>query len=305
MAQKQRSQRLGLLLTRALERVIPEKWLKRYEIFIYSAGIEFLAIEYLLVSILMAVILGTATMILAPVKYGIAVLVAVFLGMAFAYPYWRIAKKVEEMEKNLPDAFFYMASSLRAGISFSEALEDLTTAKFGALTSEFKRVVNEIRRGRSTVEALRAMAIRNKKSPVIYRSLMIIIEALERGAPMSDVLVYVANDVREILRIRQERKASTGMQAMFFIITSGFVGPAIIGIVGKIMGQMITGPAAADIPTVLNILFGFVIIQAIVSGLGIGVIREGKFSAGIKYGILLAIMGAAVFQGMKVVSIGF
>ncbi|ASJ01957.1 type II secretion protein F [Thermococcus profundus] len=305
MEKKQRSQRVGLLLTKLLERILPEKWVKRYEIFIYSAGIEFLAIEYLLVSILMAVILGAAVMIVAPLKYGLATLLTVFLGMAFAYPYWRISKKTEEMETNLPDAFFYLASSLRAGISFSEALEDLTTAKFGALTDEFKRVVNEIRRGRSTVEALKAMAVRNRKSPVIYRSLMIIIEALERGAPMSDVLVYVANDVREILRIRKERKASTGMQMMFFIITSGFVGPAIVGIVGKIMYQMIQGPAAADIPTVINILFGFVIIQAIVSGLGIGVIREGKFSAGAKYAVLLVVMAAAVFQGTKLMSIGF
>ncbi|MDV3103791.1 type II secretion system F family protein [Thermococcus waiotapuensis] len=305
MAQRQRSQGLGILLTKILERILPKKWVKRYEIFIYSAGIEFLAMEYLLVSALVAVILGTATMIVAPVKYGVAVLVTVFLGMAFLYPYWRISKKIEDMEKNLPDAFFYLASSLRAGISFSEALEDLTTAKFGALTEEFKRVVSEIGRGRSTVEALRAMAIRTRKSPVIYRSLMIITEALERGAPMSDVLVYVANDVREILRIRKERKASTGMQMMFFIITSGFIGPAILGIVGKIMKEMIQGPAAADIPTVINILLGFVIIQAIVSGLGIGVIREGKFSAGLKYGIMLAIMGVLVFQGMKLVNISF
>ncbi len=299
------SKGIALLLTRVLERILPPKWVKRYELFIYSAGIEFLAVEYLIISILLSVIFAAAVLIVSNLRYSILTLLAVFIGMAFAYPYWRISKRIEEMEKNLPDAFFYLASSLRAGISFSEALEDLTTAKFGALTEEFKRVVSEVKKGRSTAEALRVMAVRNRKSPVIYRSLMIIIEALERGAPMSDVLVYVANDVREILRIKQERKASTGMQTMFFIITSGFVGPAIIGVVGKLMSLMIQGPAVAQIPTVLNILLGFVIIQAVVSGLGIGVIREGKFSAGIKYSILLAIMGALVFQGMKYVNLSF
>ncbi|MCD6523462.1 MAG: type II secretion system F family protein [Thermococcus sp.] len=300
------SRGIAPLLTKALERILPPKWVKRYELFIYSAGIEFLAIEYLTISMLLSIIFAAAVFIVVPnLRYSLLTLVAVFIGMAFAYPYWRISKRIEEMEKHLPDAFFYLASSLRAGISFSEALEDLTTAKFGALTEEFKRVVSEVKKGRSTVEALRVMAVRNRKSPIIYRSLMIIIEALERGAPMSDVLVYVANDVREILRIKQERKASTGMQMMFFIITSGFVGPAIIGIVGKLMSLMIQGPAVAQIPTVLNILLGFVIIQAAVSGLGIGVIREGKFSAGIKYSILLAMMGALVFQGMKYVNLSF
>lgn len=305
MPQRPKAGSIGILLTRFLERILPAKWIKRYELFIYSAGIDFLAIEYLIISILLGVISGAAVLILFPPTYAIVAGAGIFVAMGFIYPYWRISKRIEEMEKNIPDAFFYLASSLRAGISFSEALEDLTTAKFGALTDEFKRIVGEIKKGRATVEALRVMALRNKKSPVIYRSLMIIIEALERGAPMSDVLVYVANDVREILRIRQERKASTGMQMMFFIITSGFIGPAILGIVGKLMYEMIQGEAAAQIPLILNILLGFVVIQAIVSGLGIGVIREGKFSAGVKYGIMLAIMGTVVFKGMEFVNLSF
>ncbi len=293
------------LAIRALERLIPAKWLKRYELLVYSAGIEFLAVEYLLITLLLSIIFAALVLLFFPLSYALLTFLLVLPGLALVYPYWRIMKRIEDMESNLPDAFFYLASSLRAGISFSEAMEDLTTAKFGALTEEFKRAVNEIRKGRSTVEALRVMALRNKKSPVIYRSLMIIIEALERGAPMSDVLIYVANDVREILRIRKERKASTGMQTMFFIITSGFVGPAIIGIVGKLMGEMIQGPAKAQIPTVINILLGFVALQAIVSGLGIGVIREGKFSAGFKYGALLIVMGVAVFKAMMLFNISF
>jgi len=302
---KEAGSTLTPLAIRALERLIPARWLKRYELLIYSAGIEFLAVEYLLITLLLSVIFATLVLLFFPLSYALLTFLMVLPLLALVYPYWRIMKRIEDMESNLPDAFFYLASSLRAGISFSEAMEDLTTAKFGTLTEEFKRAVNEIRKGRSTVEALKVMALRNKKSPVIYRSLMIIIEALERGAPMSDVLVYVANDVREILRIRKERKASTGMQTMFFIITSGFVGPAIIGIVGKLMGEMIQGAAKTQIPTVLNILLGFVALQAIVSGLGIGVIREGKFSAGFKYGALLIVMGVAVFKAMMVFNISF
>ena len=99
------------------------------------------------------------------------------------------------------------------------------------MTDEFKKTVSEIKKGRPTVEALKAFALRNRKSPIIYRSMMVIIEALERGASMADVLVSVGNDVREILRIKKERKASTGMHTMFFIIASGFVGPLILGVV--------------------------------------------------------------------------
>ncbi|NJE54410.1 type II secretion system F family protein [Thermococcus sp. 21S9] len=298
---------ISSLLVALFERIIPERYLKRYELYIYSAGINFLATEYLVVSFLLGVIAGLAVSLLTNGLYGLLAFLVGFLGMAFVYPYWRTSKRIEDMERNLPDAFFYLASSLRAGISFSEALEELTTAKFGALTEEFKKTVAEIKKGRSTVDALRAFAIRNRKSQVIYRSMMIIIEALERGAPMSDVLVFVGNDVREILRIKQERKASTGMQAMFFIVTSGFVGPMILGIVTKVMESM-SGPGTGvnlPVASMTNILFIFVIIQALVSGLGIGVIREGSYNAGLKYAALLVAMSSVIFKGATLINIGF
>ena len=298
---------ISSLLVSLFERIIPEKYLKRYELYIYSAGINFLATEYLVISFLLGVIVGLFVALLTNNLYGLVAFLGGFVGMAFVYPYWRISKRIEDMEKNLPDAFFYLASSLRAGISFSEALEELTTAKFGALTEEFKKTVAEIKKGRSTVDALRAFALRNRKSQVIYRSMMIIIEALERGAPMSDVLVFVGNDVREILRIKQERKASTGMQAMFFIVTSGIVGPMILGIVTKVMASMSGPGTGVNLPvgTMTNILFVFVVVQALVSGLGIGVIREGSYNAGLKYAALLVAMGSVIFKGATLINIGF
>ena len=285
-------------LAKPLEKLLPRRWVRRYELFLYSAGISFSAVEFLVISLLLSGLLGIIALILSPVKiYALPVFLGLLLGISFVYPYYLLTRKIEDMEKNLPDAFFYLASSLRAGVSFSEALEEASTARFGALTEEFKRTVQEIKKGRATIEALRAFAIRNKRSSVIYRSTMIILEAYERGAPMADVLVAVANDVREILRIKKERKASTGMQAMFFIIASGFIGPFILGVVSQIMGGMSTPEVGLKLPleAIKNVSLAFVAIQAIVSGLGIGIIREGKFSAGFKYSAMLAILGIVVF----------
>lgn len=292
-------------LIKITEKVIPKKLLKKYDLLLYSAGITFRASEYLLISFLLSIIFGTALFI-SNSLYGIVTFIGTLIGVVWVYPYWRIAKRIEDMEQMLPDAFFYLASSLRAGISFSEALEELTTAKFGALTEEFKKTVSEIKKGRPTVEALKAFALRNKKSPVIYRSMMIIIEALERGAPMADVLVSVGNDVREILRIKKERKASTGMQTMFFIIASGFVGPLILGVVSKVIAGLsgVEGTVTLPISAIKNILLLFVALQAIISGIGIGVIREGKFSGGLKYSVMLAIMGVIVFNLAGSINLG-
>ncbi|MBO8175281.1 MAG: type II secretion system F family protein [Thermococcus sp.] len=292
-------------LIKITEKIVPKKLLRKYDLLLYSAGITFRASEYLLISILLSIIAGTVLFIFNSL-YGIVAFAVTLIGIVWVYPYWRIVKRIENMEQMLPDAFFYLASSLRAGISFSEALEELTTAKFGALTEEFKKTVAEIKKGRPTVEALKAFALRNKKSPVIYRSMMIIIEALERGAPMADVLVSVGNDVREILRIKKERKASTGMQTMFFIIASGFVGPLILGVVSQVIAGLsgVEGTVTLPISAIKHILLIFVALQAIVSGMGIGVIREGKFSGGLKYSIMLAIMGVIVFNLAGSINLG-
>ncbi|AIF68531.1 hypothetical protein PAP_00420 [Palaeococcus pacificus DY20341] len=293
-----------LSLVKVTRRVIPEKWIKKYDAYLYAAGIRFLAAEYLTVTILIAILAGIVLAIFNPL-YGVGAFVAVFGGIGFFYPYWRTAKRIEEMEQMIPDAFFYLASSLRAGISFSEALEELTTARFGALTEEFKKTVSEIKKGRPTIDALKAFAFRNRKSKVLYRSMMIVIEAFERGAPMADVLVSVANDVREILRIQRERKSSTGMQTMFFMVASGVVGPIILGIVPQIIEAMIAANTfTLPLDSIKLILMGFVALQAIVSGLGIGVIREGKFSAGLKYSAGLAVMGVLFFELVGMVNIG-
>ncbi len=293
-------------MIKLINRIIPSKYLRRYELFIYSAGIEFLAVEYLIISLLLGIIAGTTVSFFNSL-YGIATFAVVFLGMAILYPYWRITKRISEMERMLPDAFFYLASSLRAGISFSEALEELTTSKFGPLTEEFQRVVAEIKKGRPTIDALNAFAIRNEKSAVLYRSIKILIEALDRGAPMSDVLISVGNDVREILKIKQERKASTGMQTMFFIISSGFIGPIILGVVVKVMENISGSAVGVNLPveSIKLLIMLFIIAQAIVSGVGIGVIREGKFSAGLKYSALLASMGLLIFKGATLINLSF
>ncbi len=282
-----------------ISKMIPEKVLKRYEFLLYSAGIKFLAEEYITISILSSfgVLIGTY-FVTKNILYALLGCVMALILLLIVYPNWRISKRIAEMEQMLPDAFFYLASTLRAGVSFPEALEDITRTKFGALTEEFRRTVEEVKKGKSIAEALRALALRNKRSPIIYRSMMIIIEALERGAPMADILVYVANDVRDILRIKHERKASTGMQAMFFIASSGFVGPLIVGMVS----QLAAGLSAPGMGVVLpvdelkTILMLFVIIQGVISGIGIGIIREGSYFSGIKYSILLAIMAGVVFK---------
>ena len=64
------------------------------------------------------------------------------------------------MREQLPDVLTIMASSLRAGHSFMQALDTVAREIPQPAATEFQRVVAEIRLGRSTDDALEALAER-------------------------------------------------------------------------------------------------------------------------------------------------
>jgi len=87
-----------------IEKVVPERWMKRYELFIYSANIGFLAAEFLVISLLTGIIGAMLAYMVSNWIYALVTFFAAFLGMAFGYPYWRISKRTEEMERMLSHA---------------------------------------------------------------------------------------------------------------------------------------------------------------------------------------------------------
>ncbi len=55
-----------------------------------------------------------------------------------------------------------------------------------------------------------------------------------------------------------------------------------------------------------TILMAFVVVQAVLSGLGMGIIREGKYSAGLKYSLMLTVMGGlVVFKVATILKLSF
>ncbi|MEM2192537.1 MAG: type II secretion system F family protein, partial [Candidatus Hadarchaeales archaeon] len=122
-----------------------------------------------------------------------------------------------------------MASTLRAGVSIDGALEDIAKSKYGELSKEFQRVLNEVSKGRTLESALLALA-RRSQSPLYDRAFRLIVEGIERGAALANVLEAVANDTKEIHAIQRERKTLTTQQVMFLFAVALFACPFITGL---------------------------------------------------------------------------
>lgn len=107
------------------------------------------------------------------------------------------------IEESNSDFLTQLASELRAGISLESAIDDLTKYGEGPLYDELKRTAIEIKMGRSFESSLIAMANR-LKSEQLNRTFRMISEGRRAGASLSRVLESVAEDLRQVLALKEK-----------------------------------------------------------------------------------------------------
>jgi tight adherence protein B len=116
--------------------------------------------------------------------------------------------RAEKLREQLPDVLTIMASSLRAGHSFLQALD--TTAKEIAqpAATEFQRVVAEIRLGRGAEDALGALAERVGSADFKWAVLAVNIQR-EVGGNLAEILDNVSDTLRERAMMRRQIQVLT------------------------------------------------------------------------------------------------
>lgn len=286
------------------KRVFPEKFLRNLDRRLESTKIALAAEEYVGMTLLAAMVVGVAVgfvgMLLqfpipAPLL-AILAAIATFPTLTLGVPYYLAQRRAAELEKALPDALRQMASTLRAGVGIDAAMDDLVKSRYGVLSDEFDRVVTEIRRGRTLSSALLALA-RRSNSLLYERAFHLIVEGIERGAALASVLDAVSNDIKEVHAIQRERKAATMQQVLFLLVVALFACPFIIGLTVAVAGIGVVGPeAGAGVPAEMGtIALAYIVIQALICSLAVGVVRYGKMMKGLTFAVPFMIASSIVF----------
>jgi tight adherence protein B len=168
-----------------------------------QAGMPILAGEFVALTTVCAV-LGAAFGALLLQNVVFAVLIA---GGASLIPYiWLLRsrrKRQNAMIEQLADTLSVLASSLRAGYSFLQALDTVSKEIGEPSATEFQRVVAEIRLGRPVEDALIAMAIRVGSDDLKWAVIAINVQR-QVGGNLAEVLDIVANTVRERAYVRRQ-----------------------------------------------------------------------------------------------------
>jgi tight adherence protein B len=157
------------------------------------------------------------------------VLVALPLGGIFAYvPFYWLSRKmkhrVNALHSQLPDVLMILASSIRAGHSFLQALDTVAKEIGEPSAAEFARVVTEIRLGRPFDQALTALAERVGTDEFKWAMLGVNVHR-EVGGNLAEILDTLAESVRERENVRRQVKvlSAEGRMSVKILIAMPFL----------------------------------------------------------------------------------
>ncbi len=250
----------------------------------------------------------TITFLKLPVSPLLSLIVfVVFLDLFAGYPYFKAEKRIELIEQAFPDALKQMADTLKAGGTYEYALREITNAEYGPLTDEMEIALRRIEEGGNLENSLLGFS-NNIDSRLIKRTVNIIIDSIKAGAGLANVLDEIADDIREMNRLKEERKSSTLMQAMFMVAAGAFVAPFIFGLVSSIIAFFIeTAASGLNLPQtiiqnslnakelIVNLMQFYVLIEAIAIGAMLAIMRNGKITKSIIYIPMLLLIAYFVF----------
>jgi len=288
------------ILSKFIENKIPKKYLIDFQEILLASGMFRVASELLAILIL-SIILLTLLFTIFSVLVNFDILISLFFGIAIppglliGFIIIKSEKRAESIESASPDFLRQLSSMLRVGLSFENAMEDLSRFSSGPLYDEIKRAVIEMKMGRDFNESIIAM-VNRLKSKNLERTFKIILEARKSGGSLADIIDDVANDLRSMIILKRERRSSVMMAVMFLIISAVIAAPFALGMTGiysSFMGSL--GKGTELIETSKIAAGSYILIHSILAGLIIGLIMYGSFKKGIKFSIPLTIVAYGLF----------
>jgi flagellar protein FlaJ len=190
---------------------------------------EWLALAFYLFINYFVLIFAMVFMVAIVVKVVVfrALMISFFSGLGFGfivffylilYPKLLVSRRVKNLERNLPYALRHLLIQVRSGMPLYNAFISISKGKYGLLSDEFRKAINEINTGKSEIDVLEEMT-RNNPSLYLRRILWQIVNALKTGADIGTTLEEIVDNI--ILEQRAEIKrygSQLNPIALFYMI---------------------------------------------------------------------------------------
>lgn len=233
-----------------------------------------------------------------------SVLIAISLP---AVTYHKKNSTIDQIEENMPLFLRDLAEMNKAGQNLSQSLTRVADNDYGALSVHIQNMDAAISWGLSFEEALNNFA-RKINTPLISRSVSIIVQANRAGGKVSDILDTAGQDTKNIKAMEKDRKSNMFVYVVIcylsfvvflfvvLLVSSTFVPMmAEAGDTGVEVTSNMQFLSSFDQAGFIRLLYHAALIQGFVSGLVAGQMGEGKITEGLKHSIILTIVAWGAF----------
>lgn len=154
---------------------------------------------------------------------------------------WVRRRHESEIRRQLPESLDLLAVAVSAGLGLQAALANVAEHSSGALATEWRRVLGDVRLGTPLVEALTGFATRVDLAEVRHFVASVVL-AIELGASLGPVLRAQAAHARSQRHLRISEKAHTIPVRVLFplvlcllpALLMVVVGPAVLTIIDEL-----------------------------------------------------------------------
>ena len=131
------------------------------------------------------------------VPFVVALVITIFIFMQqMAYPRLVTSRRIRLIEMNLLPALQDMHVELNSGVPLFNILVNVSKGSYGEVSEELGKAVKEINAGKSQIEALEDLAVRNP-SVLFRRAIWQIVNGMKGGADIADLIKDVINNISD------------------------------------------------------------------------------------------------------------
>lgn len=200
------------------------------------AAISMDVYKFLFYNAVLALAISVASGIFVYAGHGIAYAFLAFFSTIFAY-YFAVSSWVMLMEsqraryaeKILPDMLMMLASNLRSGITPEEAFTLSSRPEFGFLAVKIKKASKYVATGTSVQEAFSYIA-KGINSRLFKQTIAMLIEGINSGAGLADLLENTASDIKDTAFIRKESRSTLLVYAIFIFMAASLIAPVLYSV---------------------------------------------------------------------------
>jgi tight adherence protein B len=163
------------------------------------AAIPLRAGEYLVISSAIAFALAVVIGVMTGSPIGSLIAIALVAGIAWYLPSRRAAKRIKQIQEQLPDALALMSASVEGGQTFQRSIDMYRRDAKPPLSAELDRVMAEVAVGSDLVVALENMAERSGVEDLTWA-----VEAVRIQQSTGGRLAPILHTLADFMRTRQE-----------------------------------------------------------------------------------------------------